>query len=33
MHQNDLFFSYRMEGKHRPLGVGRSLSVIGKVSS
>ena len=33
MHQNDLFFSYRREGKGRPSGVGRSLSVIGKISS
>ena len=30
MHQNDLFFSYRMEGRRQPSGVGRSLSVIGK---
>lgn len=29
MHQNDLFFSYRKEGKGQPSGVGRSLSVIG----
>lgn len=33
MHQNELFFSYRREGKGQPTGVGRSLSVIGKVSS
>lgn len=33
MHQNELFFSYRREGKGHPSGVGRSLSVIGKVSS
>ena len=33
MHQNELFFSYRREGKRQPSGVGRSLSVIGKVSS
>jgi copper oxidase (laccase) domain-containing protein len=33
MHQNDLFFSYRREGKGLPSGVGRSLSVIGKVSA
>ena len=32
MHQNELFFSYRREGKGRPSGVGRSLSVIGKQS-
>jgi YfiH family protein len=29
MHQNELFFSYRKEGKAQPSGVGRSLSVIG----
>lgn len=33
MHQNELFFSYRREGKGQPSGVGRSLSVIAKVSS
>jgi YfiH family protein len=33
MHQNDLFFSYRREGKGLPSGVGRSLSVIGKAGS
>jgi len=33
MHQNELFFSYRREGKSQPSGVGRSLSVIGKVRS
>lgn len=33
MHQNELFFSYRREGKGQASGVGRSLSVIGKVSS
>lgn len=32
MHQNELFFSYRREGKGQPSGVGRSLSVIGKRS-
>lgn len=32
MHQNDLFFSYRREGKAQPAGLGRSLSVIGKRS-
>src|SRR6266404_1683594 len=32
MHQNELFFSYRREGKGKPSGVGRSLSVIGKQS-
>ena len=31
MHQNELFFSYRREGRGQPSGVGRSLSVIGKV--
>ena len=31
MHQNDLFFSYRREGKGQPSGVGRSLSVIGNL--
>lgn len=30
MHQNDLFFSHRREGK--PLGTGRLLSVIGKAN-
>ena len=30
MHQNELFFSYRREGKGQPSGVGRSLSIIGK---
>lgn len=30
MHQNELFFSYRREGKGQPSNVGRSLSVIGK---
>lgn len=33
MHQNELFFSYRREGKGQPSGVGRSLSVIGKIKS
>jgi YfiH family protein len=33
IHQNDLFFSYRKEGKASPLGVGRLLSVIGKSSA
>jgi YfiH family protein len=32
MHQNELFFSYRKEGKGQPSGVGRLLSVIGKRS-
>ena len=32
MHQNDLFFSYRREGKEQPSGVGRSLSVIGNLT-
>jgi len=32
MHQNDLFFSYRKEAKGQPSAVGRSLSVIGRVS-
>lgn len=31
MHQNELFFSYRREGKSRPTGTGRLLSVIGKL--
>lgn len=30
MHQNELFFSYRKEGKGQPSGVGRLLSVIGR---
>jgi len=30
MHQNDLFFSYRMEGKASPENFGRLLSVIGR---
>ena len=30
MHQNELFFSYRKEGKKQPSGVGRLLSVIGR---
>lgn len=30
MHQNDLFFSYRREGKTQTGGTGRLLSVIGK---
>ncbi|HEX8185322.1 MAG TPA: peptidoglycan editing factor PgeF [Blastocatellia bacterium] len=30
MHQNELFFSYRREGKGQPSSVGRLLSVIGK---
>jgi YfiH family protein len=33
MHQNDLFFSYRREGKGQPSGVGRLLSVIGRIGS
>lgn len=32
MHQNDLFFSYRREGKGQPSSVGRLLSVIGKMA-
>jgi len=32
MHQNELFFSYRKEGKGMPSQVGRLLSVIGKQS-
>jgi YfiH family protein len=32
MHQNELFFSYRKEGKGQPSGVGRSLSVIGRLA-
>jgi YfiH family protein len=31
MHQNDLFFSYRREGRNQPSSVGRLLSVIGRV--
>jgi YfiH family protein len=31
MHQNDLFFSYRREGKGQPSSVGRLLSVIGRI--
>ena len=31
MHQNDLFFSYRREGRGQPSSVGRLLSVIGKI--
>jgi len=31
MHQNDLFFSYRREGKTSPSGVGRLLSVVGRI--
>lgn len=30
MHQNELFFSYRREGRGQPSVAGRSLSVIGK---
>jgi YfiH family protein len=33
MHQNELFFSYRREGKGMPSQVGRLLSVIGKQSA
>ncbi|MEK6406067.1 MAG: peptidoglycan editing factor PgeF [Acidobacteriota bacterium] len=33
MHQNEFFFSYRREGKGRPSGVGRSLSVIGRAKT
>jgi hypothetical protein len=33
MHQNELFFSYRREGKGQPSSVGRLLSVIGKRTS
>jgi polyphenol oxidase len=33
MHQNDLFFSYRREGKGQPSSVGRSLSVIGRLTN
>ncbi len=32
MHQNELFFSHRREGKTQPSGVGRLLSVIGRLS-
>jgi YfiH family protein len=30
MHENDLFFSYRREGRGQPSAVGRLLSVIGR---
>jgi YfiH family protein len=30
IHQNELFFSYRREGKTQTAGIGRLLSVIGK---
>lgn len=30
MHQNEMFFSYRKEGRNHPSGVGRLLSVIGQ---
>ncbi|MFP5264604.1 MAG: peptidoglycan editing factor PgeF [Blastocatellia bacterium] len=33
MHQNDLFFSYRREGKGQPSSVGRLLSVIGRLAN
>lgn len=33
MHQNDLFFSYRREARGQPTGVGRLLSVIGRIGS
>ncbi|HXG91912.1 MAG TPA: peptidoglycan editing factor PgeF [Blastocatellia bacterium] len=32
MHQNELFFSYRREGRSQPSSVGRMLSVIGKLA-
>jgi YfiH family protein len=31
IHQNDLFFSYRREGRSQPGGTGRLLSVIGRI--
>ncbi len=31
MHQSDLFFSYRREGKLQPSGTGRLLSLIGRL--
>lgn len=31
IHQNELFFSYRREGRTQPAGTGRLLSVIGKL--
>lgn len=31
MHQNDLFFSYRREGRNQPSSVGRLLSIIGRI--
>ena len=33
MHQNDLFFSYRREGRNQPSSVGRLLSVIGRIEN
>lgn len=33
MHQNDLFFSYRKEGRGQPSRVGRLLAVIGRRST
>ena len=33
MHQNDLFFSYRREGKLQASGTGRLLSVIGRTTA
>jgi polyphenol oxidase len=33
MHRNDLFFSYRREGKGQPSSVGRLLSVIGRLAA
>lgn len=32
MHQNELFFSYRREGRGQPSSVGRMLSVIGRTT-
>ena len=31
MHQNELFFSHRSEGRTRAFGAGRLLSVIGRL--
>jgi YfiH family protein len=33
MHQNELFFSYRREGRNKPTGLGRLLAVIGRLSA
>ncbi|HWN98132.1 MAG TPA: peptidoglycan editing factor PgeF [Blastocatellia bacterium] len=33
MHHNELFFSYRREGKAHPSGTGRLLSVVGRIGA